>query len=153
MENIFRSRARWETFFPSRTRDQVATVGYWEIAPNLVDVVADAVAITVDLRNTDEARLQEAEAMLHGFVATTAAGRDLSDVGAPGRWVAAAKAGMEEICELLAQSCIIAPTGVTYACDLDRTRKIKEHIFNFALHREPEACRLIIATKGPVPPA
>jgi N-carbamoyl-D-amino-acid hydrolase len=85
-----------------------------------------------------------------------------------GMWVVAvAKAGMEENCELLGQSCIIAPTGeivamastqadelITYACDLDRTKEIKEHIFNFALHREPEAYRLITATKGPIlPPA
>lgn len=53
--------------------DQVATVGYWEIGPNLVNVVPNAVTITVDLRNTDEGKLQEAEAMLHGFVAATAA--------------------------------------------------------------------------------
>jgi hypothetical protein len=41
---------------------------------------------------------------------------------------------------------------VTCACDLDRTKEIKEHIFNFALHREPEAYRLITATKGPILP-
>ena len=84
-----------------------------------------------------------------------------------GMWVVAvAKAGYEEGCELLGQSCIIAPTGeivamagsqgdelITYDCDLDRTKEIKEHIFNFALHREPEAYRLITATKGPIPPA
>lgn len=52
--------------------DQVATVGFWEIAPNLVNVVPNSATITVDLRNTDDARLQMAEAMLHGFVAEVA---------------------------------------------------------------------------------
>ncbi|MBA2781017.1 N-carbamoyl-D-amino-acid hydrolase [Billgrantia kenyensis] len=74
-----------------------------------------------------------------------------------GLWVVGvAKAGKEEGCELLGQSCIIAPTGeivamagsqedelITYECDLDRTREIREHIFNFQLHRRPETYGLI----------
>jgi N-carbamoyl-L-amino-acid hydrolase len=40
---------------------QVATVGRCEFVPNLVNVVPAVVTITVDLRNTDEAQLQEAE--------------------------------------------------------------------------------------------
>lgn len=69
-----------------------------------------------------------------------------------GLWIAAAaKAGVEEGCALLGHSCIIAPTGeivamsttlddelITATCDLDRCAEIKEHIFNFALHRQPQ---------------
>jgi N-carbamoyl-L-amino-acid hydrolase len=40
---------------------QVATVGRCEFSPNLVNVVPSEVVMTVDLRNTDEALLQQAE--------------------------------------------------------------------------------------------
>ena len=74
-----------------------------------------------------------------------------------GTWVAAAaKAGEEEGCMLLGHSCIIAPTGeivalsstlddelITARCDLDRCAEIKHHIFNFALHRQPQHYGLI----------
>lgn len=43
---------------------QVATVGRVELHPNLVNVVPARATLTVDLRNTDEAILQEAEARL-----------------------------------------------------------------------------------------
>ena len=43
---------------------QVATVGRIEVTPNLVNVVASTVTITVDLRNTEELVLQEAERRL-----------------------------------------------------------------------------------------
>ena len=76
-----------------------------------------------------------------------------------GMWVVGvAKAGREEGCDLLGQSCIIAPTGeivamagtvedelITYECDSDRTREIREHIYHFALHRRPETYGLITA--------
>jgi N-carbamoyl-L-amino-acid hydrolase len=52
---------------------QVGTVGRIELRPNLVNVVAASATITVDLRNTDEAALQEAEARLAAFVADAAA--------------------------------------------------------------------------------
>ena len=42
--------------------DQVATVGRFETHPNLVNVVAQSVVMTVDLRNTSEAVLRDAEA-------------------------------------------------------------------------------------------
>ncbi len=42
---------------------QVATVGRCEFHPNLVNVVPSTVTMTVDLRNTDEALLQRAEAL------------------------------------------------------------------------------------------
>lgn len=84
-----------------------------------------------------------------------------------GMWIVAiAKAGKEEGCDLLGQSCIIAPTGeivamcstvedelITAVCDLDRCRELKDNVFNFALHREPETYRLITETKGAVEPA
>ncbi len=40
---------------------QVATVGRCDMVPNLVNVVPSQVTMTVDLRNTDEALLQDAE--------------------------------------------------------------------------------------------
>mgnify|MGYP000577840259 FL=1 len=52
---------------------QVATVGSLELNPNLVNVVAGSATMTVDLRNTDEALLVEAEADLARFVAEAAA--------------------------------------------------------------------------------
>lgn len=52
---------------------QVGTVGALSIAPNLVNVVANRATLTVDLRNTDEQRLQQAEAELAGFVEQLAA--------------------------------------------------------------------------------
>jgi beta-ureidopropionase / N-carbamoyl-L-amino-acid hydrolase len=52
---------------------QVGTVGRIELRPNLVNVVAASAAMTVDLRNTDEAALQQAEARLRAFVVEAAA--------------------------------------------------------------------------------
>ncbi len=78
-----------------------------------------------------------------------------------GTWVVGvAKAGIEEGCELIGQSCIIAPTGeimvqcdtledelIIEDCDLDRCREIRENIFNFSLHREPQDYQLICQPK------
>lgn len=47
--------------------DQVAMVGLVELKPNLINVIANKAQFTVDLRNTDEALLQEAEAKLFAF--------------------------------------------------------------------------------------
>ena len=52
---------------------QVATVGMVDFRPNLVNVVPAVATLTVDLRNTDDARLCEAERRLAEFVAATAA--------------------------------------------------------------------------------
>ena len=52
--------------------DQVATVGAIALNPNLINVVAKQAVLTVDLRNTDEALLQEAEARLAAEVARIA---------------------------------------------------------------------------------
>lgn len=46
---------------------QVATVGLLTQFPNLVNVVANRVVMTVDLRNTDEALLQQAERRVFAF--------------------------------------------------------------------------------------
>ncbi|MCE9681883.1 Zn-dependent hydrolase [Halomonas alkalisoli] len=48
--------------------DQVGTVGALQIEPNLVNVVANQARFTVDLRNTDNDRLKQAEAELQAFV-------------------------------------------------------------------------------------
>lgn len=78
-----------------------------------------------------------------------------------GAWVVGvAKAGKEEGCDLIGGSCIIAPTGeiaaqcttledevVVHGCDLDRCSEIRNNIFNFALHREPEHYRPITEPK------
>ena len=66
--------------------------------------------------------------------------------------VGVAKAGVEEGCELIGGSCIIAPTGqivaqaltlgdelVVARCDLDLAKSYKETTFNFAKHRQPAA--------------
>ncbi len=52
--------------------DQVATVGALTLTPNLINVVAERAVMTVDLRNTDNERLKEAERCLAVFVAETA---------------------------------------------------------------------------------
>lgn len=49
-----------------------ATVGRIELQPNLVNVVAASATFTVDLRSTDESRLQESERRFHEFLTTTA---------------------------------------------------------------------------------
>ncbi len=79
--------------------------------------------------------------------------------------VAVAKAGVEEdVCQI-GQSCIIAPSGeivamaasledelVVAKCDLDLTRKYKEHSLNFEQNRRVEDYRLITERVAPVPP-
>jgi N-carbamoyl-L-amino-acid hydrolase len=52
--------------------DQVATVGRMELSPNLVNVIARRALITVDLRNTDESLLREAEERLRGHLQSLA---------------------------------------------------------------------------------
>jgi N-carbamoyl-L-amino-acid hydrolase len=57
---------------------QVGTVGRVELHPNLVNVVAARATMTVDLRNTDEAALADAEARVAAFVDRTAAGEGVA---------------------------------------------------------------------------
>ena len=51
---------------------QVSTVGRIELVPNLVNVVPASATFTIDLRNTDEATLQDAEHRFATFLAETA---------------------------------------------------------------------------------
>ncbi len=46
---------------------QLATVGAVRLSPNLVNVIAQKAVFTVDLRNTDSARLAQAEADVHAY--------------------------------------------------------------------------------------
>lgn len=48
--------------------DQVATVGVTELSPGLINVIAKQALVTVDLRNTDEQKLQLAERSMADFV-------------------------------------------------------------------------------------
>jgi N-carbamoyl-L-amino-acid hydrolase len=52
---------------------QVATVGAMTLHPNLINVIAARAALTVDLRNTDENLLQQAEQRLAAFIGELAA--------------------------------------------------------------------------------
>jgi N-carbamoyl-L-amino-acid hydrolase len=47
--------------------DQVCTVGKIDLFPNLINVVPAKAVLTLDVRNTDEARLQQAEARIDDF--------------------------------------------------------------------------------------
>ncbi len=79
--------------------------------------------------------------------------------------VGVAKCGVEEGCEMIGGSSIIAPTGevvgqaitqgdelVVARCDLDVGKSYKSSTFNFARHREPEHYRMIVERKGAVLP-
>jgi predicted amidohydrolase len=79
--------------------------------------------------------------------------------------VGVAKCGVEEGCEMIGNSSIIAPTGevvgqaltqddelVVARCDLDVCKSYKASTFNFARHREPEQYRMIVDRKGAIPP-
>lgn len=63
--------ARVATFLRELTLElggtQLATAGVIELEPNLINVIASRARMTVDLRNTDEAALQVAEARLMEF--------------------------------------------------------------------------------------
>jgi N-carbamoyl-L-amino-acid hydrolase len=52
--------------------NQVCTMGALTLMPNLINVIAAQARLTVDLRNTDEAALQEAERRLADFLARLA---------------------------------------------------------------------------------
>jgi N-carbamoyl-L-amino-acid hydrolase len=51
---------------------QVATVGALALRPNLINVVPNRAVFTVDLRNTDEERLKEAERRVTAYIAEMA---------------------------------------------------------------------------------
>ncbi len=83
-----------------------------------------------------------------------------------GIWVVGvAKAGIEEGVEHIGGTCIVAPTGeivaqartegdelITFDCDLDFGRYIRDTTFNFAKHRRVEHYGLITERTGEVPP-
>lgn len=83
-----------------------------------------------------------------------------------GTWVVGvAKCGVEEGCEMIGGSSIIAPTGevigqaltqedelVVARCDLDLTKSYKATIFNFDMHRQPDQYRRIVEQRGAVGP-
>lgn len=52
--------------------DQVATVGSLALRPNLINVVPNRAVFSVDLRNTDEAKLKHAEARVAAHIAELA---------------------------------------------------------------------------------
>jgi predicted amidohydrolase len=78
--------------------------------------------------------------------------------------VGVAKAGIEEGCELIGGSAIIAPSGEIVAkcttlgdevavsrIDLDHCRSYKTTTFNFAVHRQPQHYARITGQKGATP--
>jgi N-carbamoyl-L-amino-acid hydrolase len=66
--NLFARKLAWEM-----GGHQVATVGALTLRPNLINVVPNRAVFTVDLRNTDEAKLKEAEARVAAHIAEVAA--------------------------------------------------------------------------------
>jgi len=66
--NLFARRLAWEM-----GGHQVATVGALSLRPNLINVVPNRAVFTVDLRNTDEAKLKEAEARVAEHIVEVAA--------------------------------------------------------------------------------
>jgi predicted amidohydrolase len=79
--------------------------------------------------------------------------------------VGAAKGGIEEGCEMIGNSSIVAPTGEIVAqavtqddelifarCDLDLGKSYKATTFNFAKHRRPEHYGPITGRTGARPP-
>ncbi len=66
--NLFARKLAWEM-----GGNQVATVGALALRPNLINVVPNRAVFAVDLRNTDEAKLKEAEARVAAHIAGVAA--------------------------------------------------------------------------------
>ena len=75
--------------------------------------------------------------------------------------VGVAKAGIEEGVDQIGGSCIIAPSGEIIAgcttkadeiafarCDLDLCNSYKRTTFNFDIHRQPHAYKMIVERKG-----
>ncbi len=65
--NLFARKLAWEM-----GGNQVATVGALVLRPNLINVVPNRAVFTVDLRNTDEAKLEQAEAAVAAHIAEVA---------------------------------------------------------------------------------
>jgi N-carbamoyl-L-amino-acid hydrolase len=96
---------------------QVATVGVTELVPNLVNVIARQASMTVDLRNMEEALLQEAEQRVAQFVEEIAAGEGVEITQRklarfePVAFDDAMVALIEETSILLGFSCKRMPSG------------------------------------------
>ena len=58
--------------------DQVCTVGKIDLHPNLTNVVPAKATLTLDVRNTDESRLQQAELRIANFLSEIAAGEGVT---------------------------------------------------------------------------
>ena len=69
--NLFARKLAWEM-----GGNQVATVGEMAFRPNLINVVPNRAVFTVDLRNTDEAKLKASEAKVAAHVAEVAERRE-----------------------------------------------------------------------------
>lgn len=65
--NLFARKLAWEM-----GGDQVATVGALSLRPNLINVVPNRAIFTVDLRNTDDVSLRQAEAAVAAHIAEVA---------------------------------------------------------------------------------
>jgi N-carbamoyl-L-amino-acid hydrolase len=65
--NLFVRKLAWEM-----GGNQVATVGALALRPNLINVVPNRAVFTVDLRNTDEDKLKQAEAAVAAHIAEVA---------------------------------------------------------------------------------
>ena len=66
--NLFARKLAWKM-----GGHQVATVGALSLRPNLINVVPNRAVFAVDLRNTDETKLKEAEAKVAAHIAEVAA--------------------------------------------------------------------------------
>ena len=79
--------------------------------------------------------------------------------------VGVAKAGLEEGCNLIGGSCIVAPSGeivalaqskgdelISAVCDLDECAHLRKTLFNFAEHRRIEHYGVIASQTGVVEP-
>lgn len=53
-------------------KNQVATIGYVQYKPNLINVIPEQAVITIDLRNTDNDALKQAESMLKDYALNVA---------------------------------------------------------------------------------
>jgi N-carbamoyl-L-amino-acid hydrolase len=97
--------------------NQKGTVGRIELYPNLVNVIAERAVLSVDLRNTDEMRLQEAQQRVAAFLDRLAAQEKVAistrslarfePVLFPGEMVALVEATARE----LALACRRLPSG------------------------------------------
>src|SRR5471032_580139 len=65
--NLFARKLAWEM-----GGNQVATLGALALRPNLINVVPNRAVFTVDLRNTDEAKLKQVEASVAAHIAEVA---------------------------------------------------------------------------------